>query len=357
MSDRPALPFGPPYASSDRNWPQPLPPIVGPADRSRLRTHPFSRQPSTRLHPRSPPRPRCSARESWPIGHVPRTVPPAFPLGFAPTIMARYARRPSGTRRPRGPWKHGPLPVLGLVGGMGAGKSAVAAELSELGAQVLDADAIGHALLTQRPAFEAVVDRFGPEVVGPDGVIDRRRLGAIVFEHPPARRDLEEILHPRMRKTFERAILRAARKAEVRAIVLDAAILYEAGWDDLCDRVVFVDAPAESRLARLASQRGWDAATLEARERAQLSEAIKRQRAGLVVRNDSDLEALRTEVAGFWDKVVGPPPRSPSPTPRRPPVHPLRDGPTPPTPPSATPTPTPQPTARSLPGRRLDEET
>lgn len=232
--------------------------------------------------------------------------------GSHATTMARYARRPAGPRRPQGPWKHGMIPVLGLVGGIGAGKTLVAADLAARGARVLDADAVGHALLEQRPARDEVLAQFGPDVLGPDDTIDRHALGAIVFARPAARRELEAILHPRMRRTFERAIDRAARKEDAPAVVLDAAILFEAGWHDLCDRVAFVAASSEVRLARLAGQRGWDAATLAAREQAQLTLETKRQRADFVVRNDAGPEELRSEVDVFWTRLV--PPRRDRPT-------------------------------------------
>ena len=268
-------------------------------------------------------------------------------LGSHATTMARYARRPAGPQRPRGPWKHGMIPVLGLVGGIGAGKSLVAAEFAARGAQVLDADAIGHALLEQRPARDEVLARFGREILGPDDRIDRRALGAIVFTQPAARRDLEAILHPRMRRTFERAIARAARKQEAAAVVLDAAILYEAGWDDLCDHVAFVDAPADLRRARLAVQRGWDAEKLAARERAQLSPEGKRERADFSLRNDAGPEELRAEVDAAWARLV--PPRGIRPT-----SPPGRTTPTPGLPRNA-----PPPTDRRAPGHgiRPDEET
>jgi dephospho-CoA kinase len=233
--------------------------------------------------------------------------------------MARYARRPAGPRPPRGPWKHGPIPVIGLVGGIGSGKSQVAALWAERGAVVLDADAIGHALLEQRPARDAVLARFGPEVLiraavgdgdgdGPPR-IDRRALGALVFAHPGSLRDLERILHPRMRRTFERAIARTARRGRALAVVLDAAILFEAGWDVLCDRVVFVDAPEDQRRARLAAQRGWSPEVLEARERAQWPLDRKRRAADLLLRNDSDRDALRPEAQRLWDQVTRVPSR------------------------------------------------
>jgi dephospho-CoA kinase len=199
------------------------------------------------------------------------------------------------------------IPVIGLVGGIGAGKSLAAAALAEKGLRVLDADTIGHALLAQRPARDKIVGRFGPGVLRADeeGVersepdVDRQALGRIVFADPTARRDLEAILHPAMRKTFERAIARAGRNG-LPGVVLDAAILYEAGWDRLCDAVLFIDAPREVRLSRLAAQRGWSGDDLDAREAAQTPLDAKRGRADAVLENDGPPEALRGAVAAWW---------------------------------------------------------
>jgi dephospho-CoA kinase len=232
--------------------------------------------------------------------------------------MARYARRPASGFRPRGPWKNGVVPVIGLIGGIGAGKSVVAKALAERGAHVLDADAIGHALLDQKPARDQVVQRFGagiliPEV--PDGSparIDRKALGAIVFAQPKALKDLEAILHPRMRGTFAKAIARDARNRSVPLVVIDAAVLLEAGWDDLCDKVVFVDATRDQRLARLSTQRGWTADDLDARERAQKPLAEKRRQAHHVLTNDADPAALQEAVSRLWPALVKPPRRLPA---------------------------------------------
>lgn len=225
--------------------------------------------------------------------------------------MARYARRPaSAALRPQGPWKHGASAVIGLVGGMGAGKSLAASRLAELGAQVIDADAVGHALLDQAPARNAVRKRFGEHVLaageagGKAPLVDRRVLGALVFAKPEALRDLEAILHPRMKRTFERVIDRAARRGEPRAVVLDAAVLFEAGWNELCDIVVFIDAPRAERLARLAAQRGWSAETVAARERVQMPLDEKRRRSDLVLINQADPEALRAAVDAFWQTKI-----------------------------------------------------
>jgi dephospho-CoA kinase len=240
-------------------------------------------------------------------------------------------RRGGARRRVHGIWKHGPIPVIGLVGGIGAGKSAVAAALSRRGAFVLDADKVGHALLDQPPARDRVVRRFGPEILAapeaPRGAgegegedapaaggagapapppIDRKALGAIVFADGSARRDLEAILHPRMRATFERAIDRQVRRGGQKAIVLDAAVLYEAGWDELCDIVVFVDAPQGQREARVRGSRGWTAAELASREAAQMSLDKKRERADAVIENNSTPEALEERVAALWSRRLSP---------------------------------------------------
>ncbi len=212
--------------------------------------------------------------------------------------------KPRADRR-RTPWKHGYVPVLGLVGGIGAGKSVVAARLAERGALVLDADAIGHTLLDQKPSREEAVTRFGDEILDPSdpSKINRRVLGTIVFEAPESLRALERILHPRMRRTFEKAIARAARQRNYKAVVLDAAVLYEAGWNDLCDLVAFVDAPREIRLERLQKSRGWTDAQLAEREAVQLPLDLKRRRSDRTVTNSGNPEQLEQELEELWRAV------------------------------------------------------
>lgn len=235
-------------------------------------------------------------------------------------------RRPRRARKSDGRWLHGDIPVIGLIGGIGAGKSRAADAFAVLGALVLDADLVGHSLLEQSPSRDLVLDRFGSSILAQqserDDVddpppIDRKILGTMVFEDQSARRALEAILHPRMRRTFEKAIARATRKGLVGAVVLDAAILIEAGWDDLCDLVVFVDAPRDIRLARLASSRGWNAEALARRETAQLPLEAKRQRADEILTNSSDPDHLANAVKRFWSRHIGSRPRTNS-TPRAP---------------------------------------
>lgn len=226
-------------------------------------------------------------------------------MDFRPRPRSR-----SRLTRPQGPWKNGPIVVIGVTGLIGAGKSLVTGILAEEGALTLDADSVGHALLNQRPVREPVIARFGRTIVAPavepggPPTIDRRALGAIVFADPSALRDLEAILHPRMRGTFERAIARAARRGKERGVVLDAAVLFEAGWNSLCDRVVFVDAPRDQRLARVASSRGWTDEMLTAREKTQWAGERKRALADVVVSNDGDPGRVAEAVHRVWTELV-----------------------------------------------------
>jgi dephospho-CoA kinase len=201
--------------------------------------------------------------------------------------------------------------VIGVTGDIASGKSEVTRGLADRGSAVIDADALGHEQLEENEVRELIVDRFGAGVV--DGAasspgtalsIDRQRLAAIVFADVDSRRALEAILHPRMRARFLEAVRsaeQAAPGARARSIVLDAAILFEAGWDDLCDLTVYVEAPRPERVARAARQRGWSEASFRDREQAQWPAEAKRCRADFVVANDGDLEALGREI----DRLCG----------------------------------------------------
>jgi dephospho-CoA kinase len=202
--------------------------------------------------------------------------------------------------RPRDRWKHGSIPVLGLIGAIGGGKSSVARRLASHGAAVIDADAVGHELLEEPAIRDRVVGRFGTGVLeaGGDGGsprISRRALGAVVFRDPDALRDLEAILHPAMRDRFLGTIGRLTREGGRPCIVLDAAVLLEAGWDDLCDRIACVDAPRSERVRRVRESRGWSDEALAARESAQEPVEEKRRRADWIIDNDGSPARLERE--------------------------------------------------------------
>jgi dephospho-CoA kinase len=180
--------------------------------------------------------------------------------------------------------------VIGLIGGMGSGKSRVAAELLRLGARVISGDELGHEALQQPDTINQVVQRVGTEVLDDHGRIDRRVLGKIVFADAAQLQALEKLVFPYIQRRIREQIGQFESSLEGRWAVLDAAVMLEAGWDDACDVIVFVHAPRAVRRQRLAEQRGWTAEEVEARERAQFPLAEKISRADYVLDNSGTSE-------------------------------------------------------------------
>lgn len=187
-------------------------------------------------------------------------------------------------------------PVVGLIGGIGAGKSAVAAAFARHGARIVAADPLGHEALRQPEIKARVVARWGSAVLSSEGEIDRRKVAAIVFAEPAERKALESMVFPWIKRRLREEIDKARAVADVKLIVLDAAIMIEAAWSEACDRLVFVDAPRELRLQRLAGQRGWSPQEIEARENAQMPVDEKRSRADFVIDNRGSPQELDRQV-------------------------------------------------------------
>jgi len=187
-------------------------------------------------------------------------------------------------------------PVIGLLGGIGSGKSQVAAALVRRGGRVINADELGHEALRQPDIVRQIVDHWGRDLLDEKGAVVRRRLGAIVFADERQRHRLEALVHPYIGRRIVEEIHKAEVGPEARFIVLDAAVMLEAGWSDVCDRLVFIDVPRAVRLDRLLRQRGWSAAELEAREKAQLPLTEKAACADHVLDNSASLERLQTQV-------------------------------------------------------------
>ena len=186
--------------------------------------------------------------------------------------------------------------VVGLVGGMGSGKSRVAEEFARHGARVVSGDRLGHEALRQPEIRDRVVRRWGRRVLDDMGEVSRPRLGAIVFADPNELRELETIVFPWIERHLREEVAAAEREPEVNLVVLDAAILLEAGWDCVCDRLVYVHAPRDVRLRRLAGQRGWTAKEVEARENAQWPLTAKVSRADAAVDNTGPPDQLASQV-------------------------------------------------------------
>lgn len=197
--------------------------------------------------------------------------------------------------------------VLGVAGGVASGKSAVSRELARLGAVVLDADEIGRQVLEEPAVREAIRDAWGDEVFTPEGKVDRKALAGRVFApgHEGARQlaRLEEITHPRIGARLNEEIDRIAASGAP-AVVLDAAVMFKAGWHRLCNRIVFVDAPRALRLAR-AVERGWTEEHFDAREAAQTPVEVKRGLADTIIDNSGELAHTIDQVEQFWRSLEG----------------------------------------------------
>jgi len=196
--------------------------------------------------------------------------------------------------------------IIGLTGNIATGKSTVARILQNLGAEVIDADRLVHRLMEPgTEVWHAIRQAFGTEVIGPDGAIDRRRLGAIVFADPAALARLEAIVHP----AVGRAILRRleewrSQPQPPRVVVIEAIKLLESSLAKLCDAVWIVVAPREVQIERLVRTRGLTPEEAALRIDAQPPVEPKLARADVVIHNDGSLDHLRCQVEEAWRRIA-----------------------------------------------------
>ena len=190
---------------------------------------------------------------------------------------------------------------VGLTGGIGAGKSTVSDILRELGAVVVDSDLLAREVVAPgTPGLAQVVDAFGPEVLAPDGTMDRAKVGAIVFADPDQRRRLEGIVWPLVHEAG--AALAAAAGPEG-LVVHDIPLLVESGQQSDFDAVVVVDVPVETQVERLVRDRGWTEADARARIDAQATREQRLAAATHVVDNTGSLDDLRRRVADVVEEL------------------------------------------------------
>lgn len=208
--------------------------------------------------------------------------------------------------------------VIGIVGGVASGKSAVTRQFERLGATIVDADQLGHAVLDEPEVQEALEARWGDSIfVAEAGArrVDRRRVAQIVFgtresagreRHGATAADelafLERITHPRIGQWIDRRLAEIRRCGADGVVVLDAPVMLKAGWDRFCDRILYVDAPEAVRQQRAAA-RGWTPEMFQSREAAQTPVAEKKSRADGVIDNSGSLADLRQQVRDIWDSV------------------------------------------------------
>ncbi|MBA3853652.1 MAG: dephospho-CoA kinase [Gemmatimonas sp.] len=190
--------------------------------------------------------------------------------------------------------------IVGLTGNIAAGKSAVAAGLAAHGAPIIDADLLAReAVAPGSAALSAIVERFGPQMLTPDGDLDRAALRQVVFRDASARQTLNAIVHPEVARLRAAAVERL-RASGARLVICDIPLLFEVGLDREMDRIILVDAPAELRRERLMRDRGLSASDADAMIAAQMPAAEKRPRAHYIIENDSSREALAAQVDALW---------------------------------------------------------
>lgn len=188
------------------------------------------------------------------------------------------------------------MDVYGLTGGIGSGKSTVAELLEEYGVPVVSADELSRVVVAPgSEGLRLVVERFGTEIVGDDGGLDRRKMAAVVFRDPERRRELEAILHPRIRDRFEQ-VLDALEKAGHEVAVYEVPLLFERNLQGEMKAVILVTAPMDVRVARVRSRDDVTETEVRARIAAQMDEDQKRRRADYIIENNGSLDDLRREV-------------------------------------------------------------
>ena len=197
----------------------------------------------------------------------------------------------------------GEKPIIGILGGIGSGKSTVAAEFVKLGCKVIDADKIAHELLEKKAVREKIVGLFGLAILDSAGKIDHRKLAEVVFADADKLSSLNKTIHPLVLERAEVLIKQYNRQNQVKAIVLDMPLLAEVGWAGRCNKLIFVDCKRQLRLNR-AKKMGFDENQFKIRENFQISLDNKAGLADNIVDNNSGLLALAKQVAGIFSDTV-----------------------------------------------------
>ena len=191
--------------------------------------------------------------------------------------------------------------VIGLTGNIASGKSTIASLLQELGARIIDADKVAHQVMSPPgPVFDEIVRVFGPTVVAPDGTIDRRKLGAIVFSDPAALRRLDSTVHP----STGAAIRSLIAESGDAVVVIEAIKLIESGTYQTCDAVWVVSCPPDQQIDRLVTTRGFEPEEAECRVRAQSPLSAKLPFATDVIDTSGTLADTRRETLAAWKRFT-----------------------------------------------------
>ena len=195
--------------------------------------------------------------------------------------------------------------VIGLTGSIGTGKSEAARQLEALGASVISADQVGHEAYTPNTeAWEQVVAAFGDGILGEDGDIDRRKLGAIVFSEAGQLKKLNQIMHPRMARMVADKIEALRTQGVDVVVVVEAALLFEAGWDSLVEEVWVTDSPEQMVIERLKKRNGLSEEEARKRISSQMDRSERLERSDYVIDNSGDMAGLESAIKELWDRRV-----------------------------------------------------
>lgn len=201
--------------------------------------------------------------------------------------------------------------ILGITGSIAAGKSTISSMLRDRGAVVISADQLAReAVAPGTPTLGALVKRFGPAILQPDGSLDRARLGDLVFADPAARRDLERLTHPAIAALAEKRLAQL-RHSGATLVVYEAPLLFEAGAEGRVDRVLVVKVDPAVQLQRLMDRDGIDEAAARQRVAAQMPQQEKLARADFVIDNSADRATTEVQVVALWPVLTGPLPVPP----------------------------------------------
>ncbi len=195
-------------------------------------------------------------------------------------------------------------PIIGIVGGIGSGKSFVAKLFGEAGCLVLNADDHVRAVYDDPAVRETLRQWWGDQVLNRLREVDRRAVAAIIFNNPGEKRRLESLVHPRVAALRQAAMQAVIADAQILAYVWDIPLLFEVGLHNDCDAVVYVDAPWEERLSRVRATRGWDEAELRRRENLQWGLDNKREMSNYILQNTADVGFARTQVREILSKIL-----------------------------------------------------
>lgn len=195
--------------------------------------------------------------------------------------------------------------LIGLTGGIGSGKSTVAAMLADRGATVIDADRVAHEVYEPgAEGHQMLVDRFGRDVLDEQGRVDRKLLGGVVFNDEKALADLNRIIHPLVRKEVARRLLEITQDDPDAMVVIEAALMTETGWSGGAGELWAVIADPEVVVERLVSQRGLEERDVRLRLAAQTTNDARRRVATRVIENNGDLEDLELQVDRAWRETI-----------------------------------------------------